>query len=173
MGDVSILVTRLSESFSDMWQQLANGVSAPMRVVSPAETRAVLPGTAAVLLAAGGAEREAVEWLERLTVDDPAGAISVHALGGIWGLLAVWLFAQLPESLSGGQSGQWLAQLLGIATLLGLVFPMTYCLNLLLDRILPQRVALEGERQGMDLHELGGGAYPEFTTHSEELFGQH
>jgi len=65
MSDVSILVTRLSDSFSDMWQQLGNGVNAPMRVVGPAETSGVHPGTAAILLAAGGAEREAVEWLER------------------------------------------------------------------------------------------------------------
>ena len=49
---------------------------------------------------------------------------------------------------------------------------MTYGLNWLLDRIYPQRVATEGERQGMDLHELGAGAYPEFMTHTDE-FTQH
>ena len=71
MGDVNILVTRLSDSFSDVWQQLSNGVNAPMRMVGPADTGPVLPGTAAVLLAAGGAEREALEWLERHNV--PSG----------------------------------------------------------------------------------------------------
>jgi len=38
-----------------------------------------------------------------------------------------------------------------------------------LNRLVPQRVALEGERQGLDLHELGAGAYPEFLTHTDEF----
>jgi len=49
--------------------------------------------------------------------------------------------------------------------------PLTYGLNFALNRIWPQRVVLEGERQGLDLYELGGGAYPDFVTHGEE-FGQ-
>jgi hypothetical protein len=44
-------------------------------------------------------------------------------------------------------------------------------LNLASNRIWPQRVPLEAERHGLDLYVLGGGAYPEFVTHSEE-FGQ-
>ncbi len=103
-----------------------------------------------------------VEFLEtRLEVDDPGGAVSVHAVGGIWGLLAVAVFA--------GGNGQWLAQLVGVATLLGFVLPMTYSLNWVLDRVHPQRVPPEGERLGMDLHELGAGAYPEFMTHTEDF----
>ena len=62
-----------------------------------------------------------------------------------------------------------LAQIIGIATLLGFVFPLTYGLNWTLDRIYPQRVAVEGERQGMDLHELGADAYPEFAIHTDEF----
>ncbi len=46
---------------------------------------------------------------------------------------------------------------------------MTYGLNWLLDRVYSQRVAAEGERQGMDLYELGAGAYPEFIVHSDEF----
>jgi Amt family ammonium transporter len=66
-------------------------------------------------------------------------------------------------------SGQWLAQLVGIATLIGFVLPMTYGVNWILDRLSPYRVSAEGERQGMDLHELGAGAYPEFVTHTDEF----
>ena len=58
---------------------------------------------------------------------------------------------------------------MGVATLLGFVLPVTYGLNWLLNRFYPQRVAPEGERQGMDLYELGAGAYPEFLTHNEEF----
>jgi Amt family ammonium transporter len=43
-----------------------------------------------------------------------------------------------------------------------------YALNLLLNRIDPQRVDYRAERLGMDLHELGGGAYPEFVMHRDE-----
>jgi Amt family ammonium transporter len=99
-----------------------------------------------------------VEFIElRLTIDDPGGAVSAHAVCGLWGILAVGLFSR-----SG--TGQWMAQLLGVATLLGVVLPMTYGLNWLVNRFYPQRVAGEAEREGMDLFELGAEAYPEFVT---------
>jgi len=104
-----------------------------------------------------------IEW--PLSIDDPGGAISVHAVGGLWGVLALGIFARFPNSVS----GQWLAQLIGIATLIGFVLPLTYSLNWLLNRLYALRVAPEGERQGMDLYELGAGAYPEFVTHNEEF----
>jgi ammonium transporter, Amt family len=104
----------------------------------------------------------------RLIVDDPGGAVSVHAVGGLWGVLSVALLSDA----GGNTTGQWLAQVIGIATLLGFVLPLTYGLNWLLDRIYRQRVAREGELQGMDLFELGGGAYPEFEIHGDE-FLQH
>jgi Amt family ammonium transporter len=49
------------------------------------------------------------------------------------------------------------------------VLPLTYGLNWALNMIFPYRVAPEGERQGLDLYELGAGAYPEFVTHTEEF----
>jgi Amt family ammonium transporter len=110
----------------------------------------------------------AVDWFEvRLTVDDPGGAIPVHAVAGLWGLLAAGLFANLPGHSSA--HGQWLAQVVGIATLLGFVLPLAYSLNWLLGRVYPQRANPEGERQGMDLYELGAGAYPEFVIHTDEF----
>jgi Amt family ammonium transporter len=99
----------------------------------------------------------------RLAVDDPGGAVSVHAVGGLWGVLAVALLA------NAGPRGQWMAQVVGIATLLGFVLPLSYGLNWLLDRVYRQRVAREGELQGMDLFELGAGAYPELDIHGDEF----
>jgi Amt family ammonium transporter len=99
----------------------------------------------------------------QLAVDDPGGAVSVHAVGGLWGVLAVALLT------NAGPGGQWLAQLVGIATLLGFVLPLSYGLNWLLDRVYRQRVVRDGELQGMDLFELGAGAYPEFDVHGDEL----
>ena len=117
-------------------------------------------------LVAGGLVTFSVELLDlRLEVDDPGGSISVHAVGGIWGVLAVGLFGRLEA----GGAGQLLAQVVGIATLVGFALPFTYAINLLLDRVMGQRVAGEGEHQGMDLYELGAGAYPEFVTHTDEF----
>jgi Amt family ammonium transporter len=151
-------------------------------VASSAGCAFIVPAAAlAIGLAAGALVVFSVEWLElRLGVDDPGGAISVHAVGGLWGVLALGLFAHLQDpavtaagtSLPGlgtGNSGQWLAQLVGAATLLGFVLPLTYGLNWLLNRVYPQRVAPDGERLGMDLYELGAGAYPEFITHTEDF----
>jgi Amt family ammonium transporter len=149
--------------------------SACCAFVSPAE--AVVIG-----FVAGVVVTFSVEWFElRLEVDDPGGAVSVHVVGGIWGLLALGIFGHfagpimnvagesLSSSPSGSDSGQWLAQVVGVATLLGFVLPLTYGINLLLNRFFPYRVSVEGERQGMDLHELGAGAYPEFVTHTDEF----
>jgi Amt family ammonium transporter len=101
----------------------------------------------------------------QLAIDDPGGAVSVHAVCGVWGVLAVALLGDAGVSVA----GQWLAQLVGIATLLGFVFPLTYGLNWLLDRVYRQRVRREGELQGMDLFELGAGAYPELDIHGDDL----
>jgi Amt family ammonium transporter len=133
----------------------------------------ILPAEAVVVGGIAGALVVfSVEWFElRLKVDDPAGAISVHGVTGLWGILAVGLFADFTalgsSSGAGSSSGQLLAQLVGVATLLGFVLPQTYALNWLINRFYPQRIGPEGERQGMDLHELGAGAYPDFKTHDE------
>lgn len=109
----------------------------------------------------------AVELFEaKFRVDDPGGAISSHGVSGLWGILALGLFPNWTSSAR--HPGQLLAQAIGIATLIGFIFPMTYTLNWLLNLVLPQRVAREGEWQGMDLHELGGGAYPDFVTRGDD-----
>jgi Amt family ammonium transporter len=125
---------------------------------------AVMPPAAAMIvgLVAGALVTYTVELLElHLTIDDPGGSISVHLFGGVWGILAVAWLAKSPAP------SQWLAQLAGIASLLGFVLPLTYLLIQLLNRISPMRSAPEGERQGLDLHELGAGAYPDFMTHND------
>ncbi|MGO9324801.1 MAG: ammonium transporter [Terracidiphilus sp.] len=104
-----------------------------------------------------------VEVLElALSIDDPTGAITVHGAAGVWGLIAAGFFAP--------QAGQVLAQLIGIAALLGFFFPLIYFLFALLNRFVSFRVDPDGERMGMDLHEIGGGAYPEFVIHRDESY---
>ena len=133
-------------------------------VASSAIASLVNPLAAALIgVVAGAIVALSVEMLDlRLALDDPGGAISVHGLAGIWGILAAGIFG----------SGDWLAQTAGVATLLGFVFPLSYGINWTLNRFYPQRVAPDGERQGMDLHELGAGAYPEFVTHHEDFLSR-
>jgi Amt family ammonium transporter len=57
----------------------------------------------------------------------------------------------------------------GIAALLGFILPVTYGLNWLLNRVVPQRVDRDGDWHGMDIRELGAGAYPEFVVHNDEF----
>jgi Amt family ammonium transporter len=97
-----------------------------------------------------------------VTIDDPSGAIAVHAGGGLLGLLTAGLFAPQP--------GQLVAQMVGIGAIVGLMLPLLYVLFRALDRFVPFRVEPDGERIGMDLHELGGGAYPEFVIHRDESY---
>jgi Amt family ammonium transporter len=112
---------------------------------------------------AGAALPLAIEFFElRCGIDDPSGGVVVHGLSAVWGLLAVGFLSRAPH-------GQMLAQLVGVATLLGLVFPSIYLLNWLLNQALRFRTDPQGERIGMDLHELGAGAYPEFVMHTDEF----
>ena len=141
----------------------ANGWLAGL-VASSACAGIVTPGESLFVgIVAGIATPLLVELLElALSIDDPSGGITVHAVGGLWGLLAAGIFATQP--------GQLVAQLVGIAALLGLVLPLVYLLFWLLNRVVPFRVDADGERIGMDLHELGGGAYPEFVIHRDESY---
>jgi ammonium transporter, Amt family len=138
----------------------ANGFVAGLVAIS-ASAPYVKPAAAILIgLVVGPLIVFAIELVEvHMHVDDPAGAISVHGFAAIWGLLALSMFAD---------HGSFLAQTLAIATLIGIILPLSYGLNLLLNRFVPYRVEPGGERQGMDLFELGAGAYPEFVTHRED-----
>jgi Amt family ammonium transporter len=145
----------------------ANGWIAGL-VAGSAGCGLVSPGAAMFIgLAAGVLVARLVEWLELdLLIDDPGGAVSVHAGAGLWGLVAFGFFA--PAGL-GSVAENLLAQLVGVGALLGIVFPLVHAGNLLLDRVFPFRVDRDGDWQGMDIRELGAGAYPEFVIHADEF----
>jgi len=122
------------------------------------------------------------EFVERvLKVDDPVGAISVHGTNGIWGVLATGLFADGKSNYGGswngvagnvtglfyGDTGQFVAQLMGVATLVGFVFVLSFVFNLFVDWFVGQRVSAKSELQGLDLPEMGALAYPDFVLKPE------
>jgi Amt family ammonium transporter len=119
-----------------------------------------------------------VEFFDRVArVDDPVGAISVHGANGLWGVISVGLFADGKSNYGGswngvagsvtglfyGDAGQLVAQLIGVATLLGIIFALTFVGNALVDFIVGQRVSAESELAGLDIPELGALGYPEFV----------
>ena len=108
-----------------------------------------------------------VEFIDRvMRVDDPVGAISVHGTCGLWGVISVGLFADGTNSVKGlfyGDPTQLVAQLIGVGTLLGFVFTLSYVGNMLIDFILGQRAPAVDELEGLDIPEMGALAYPEFV----------
>jgi Amt family ammonium transporter len=159
---MTLLVTRVRFGKPDA-SLCANGWLAGL-VTSSACAPLISPGAALFAGAVMGlATPFLVEALElALSIDDPTGAITVHGAGGLWGLLVAGAFSHA--------QGQLLAQLVGIAAIAGVLFPLTYGLLAALDRVVPFRVDPDGERMGMDLRELGGGAYPEFVIHRDESY---
>ncbi|MFN3581212.1 MAG: ammonium transporter [Pseudomonas sp.] len=93
--------------------------------------------------------------LDKLKLDDPVGAISVHGVVGIWGVLAVLLTND--EATIG-------AQLLGIITIFLWVFIVSLIVWTILKAVMGIRVTEEEEYGGVDLSECGMEAYPEFTS---------
>ncbi|MEH6498674.1 MAG: ammonium transporter [Pseudoalteromonas distincta] len=92
---------------------------------------------------------------DKIKIDDPVGAISVHGVVGIWGVLAVLLTNS--EATIGGQ-------LLGIATIFLFVFITSLIVWSILKAVIGIRVTEEEEYGGVDLSECGMEAYPEFTS---------
>jgi Amt family ammonium transporter len=140
-------------------------ITAPCAFVSGPS--AALIGVVAGLLvvySAGALER-------RLRIDDPVGAIAVHGVSGAWGTLAVGLFADGSygdgwngvggpvRGLLFGDRGQFVAQVVGIATNLVVVFGLAYGFFRLVDRVHGNRVSSEVELSGLDAVEMGADAY--------------
>jgi Amt family ammonium transporter len=96
-----------------------------------------------------------IVFLDKLRIDDPVGAISVHGVVGIWGLLAVPL---------SNTDATFAAQLLGIVSIFGWVFVASLVVWGVLKAVIGIRVSEEEEYDGVDIAECGLEAYPEFTN---------
>jgi ammonium transporter, Amt family len=127
-----------------------------------------------------------VEFVERvLKVDDPVGAISVHGANGLWGVISVGLFADGTSNYGGSWNGvsgsvrglfygdpsQLVAQLIGVGTLVGFVFGLSYAANYVIDLVVGQRVSAEDELAGLDIPEMGALCYPDFVLKPSAVSG--
>jgi len=118
-----------------------------------------------------------INWLDKRLIDDPVGAISVHGLGGLWGLIATGLVAnggdggngvagRVTGLLRGGGAAQLLAQIVGCAALAVWAFGASWLFFKLVDRFVPMRVQPETEIEGLDIAETGVQGYPAIPSPS-------
>ena len=96
--------------------------------------------------------------IDKLKLDDPVGATSVHGIVGIWGLLAVCIT---------NPDATLKAQVIGILTIFGFVFVASLITWYIIKMVVGIRVSEEDEYQGVDFSECGMEAYPEFTDSSK------
>src|SRR6202163_4647825 len=130
-------------------------------------------GVAGVIVVGG------VELLEYLRIDDPIGAVPVHGIAGIWGTLSLGLFAvgkygstgpitadnsaPLKGLFYGGGTQLLVAQAIGSASITIATFLVALAVMYAVNATGTLRVSEEGEMYGLDLHEHGISAYPEYV----------
>lgn len=94
----------------------------------------------------------AVPLFDKLKLDDPVGALSVHLVNGIWGTLAVGIFSDK----------SFIDQLKGVVVVAVFAFVASYIVLYLINKIIPFRASKEEQIEGMDINECGLETYPEF-----------
>jgi Amt family ammonium transporter len=137
-------------------------ITAPCNIVSTANS--VVIG-----LIAGVLVVFAVLFFDKVKVDDPVGALSVHLVNGMWGTLAVGLFATEGGLFTGGGVAQTLTQVKGILAVGALTAAASAVVWFALKLALGIRVSPEEEREGLDTGEHGMEAYPGFTSPTTNL----
>jgi Amt family ammonium transporter len=143
-----------------------NGALAGLVAIT-APCASVTPLSAVIIGAAGGVIVVlSVMFFDKIRIDDPVGAISVHGVCGAWGTLAAGIFN------IGGTSVKIIGvQLLGITACFLWVFPVAFLMFKLIDKTVGLRVSPEEELEGLDVTEHGGNAYPDFEVYSYGSMG--
>ncbi len=123
---------------------LVSVTAAPDQGMIYASTVGIIGGILVVL---------AVPFFDKLRIDDPVGALSVHLVAGIWGTLAVGLLSD---------ASTFMAQLKGVVVIGAFTFVASFIVWLIIKAIMGIRVSEEEEIEGLDVNECGLEAYPEF-----------
>ncbi len=158
---------------------IINGILAGLVAVTAPCAFITIPSSFIIGLVAGVVVVFAVTFFDRIGIDDPVGATSVHLVCGVWGTLAVGLFAVGPGNaafpwytdglgpakglFAGGGLGQLGVQLLGVLTVGGMTVLLSTIFWLALKATLGIRVTREEEIEGLDIGEHGMEAYNGFV----------
>ena len=154
-GVVSALVSTLLYKNLDLTMFLNGilgglvGITAGADVMSP--TDAIIIGAVA-----GTIIVFAVSLIDKLKLDDPVGAIAVHLACGIWGTLAVGIFGSLASG------AQFLSQLIGVVSYAAICIVSSFLIMFIMKKTVGIRVPEREELEGLDAHEHGMDAYPDF-----------
>jgi Amt family ammonium transporter len=150
----ALLVARILFGKADLTMILNGALAGLVAITAGPDTPTPLEAT--LIGAIGGALVVfSIIFFDKIKIDDPVGAISVHGVVGIWGVLAV--------PLTNGDVG-FMGQIIGIATIFVWVFVASFIVWYVLKLVMGIRVTEEEEFEGVDFSECGMEAYPEFTN---------
>jgi len=150
----ALIVARLVFGKADLTMAL-NGALAGLVAItadpaSPSPLMATIIGGIGGIIVVGS-----IVFLDKIKIDDPVGAISVHGVVGLWGVFAVLL---------SNDGASFTGQLVGAAVIFVWVFVTSYITWTIIKAIMGVRVSEEEEYEGVDISECGMEAYPEFGT---------
>ncbi|MBN1905595.1 MAG: ammonium transporter [Deltaproteobacteria bacterium] len=176
-GAMAILIVYLKTKKWDVGMMLNGILAGLVAVTAPC---AWIEAWAAVVigLVAGALVVMSVYFWEGRGIDDPVGAVSVHGINGVWGLISVGLFADGTYGLCttseplvrglfyGGGFDQLIAQVIGAAVAVTWSFVLGFITFKLMDKIIGIRVTPQEEIKGLDIQEHGTPAYPNFYSNN-------
>ncbi len=134
-----------------------NGILAGLVGITAGADQMGVGSSFVIGLIAGGLVVCSVVMFDRLRIDDPVGALSVHLVCGVWGTLAVGLFGNLASG------AQIVSQLIGIGCVALFTFSFAFALFAALKYTIGVRVSATEELEGLDIHEHGMHAYPDIN----------
>ena len=149
----ALLMARFMFGKADLTMVLNGALAGLVAITAEPSTPSVMAAT--LIGAVGGlVVVNAIVILDKLRIDDPVGAISVHGVVGLWGLMAVPLT---------NVEATFIGQLVGALTIFVWVFGSSWLVWFVIKKLVGVRVSAEDEYEGVDLAECGMEAYPEFT----------
>ncbi len=135
-----------------------NGILAGLVGITAGADQMAALSASIIGLIAGAIVVFSVLFFDKVKIDDPVGAISVHLVAGIWGTLAVGIFG----GLAGG--AQLVSQLIGIISIGIFSFAFAFIVFSIIKAAMGLRVSEEEEFEGLDVGEHGNVAYADFQT---------
>jgi Amt family ammonium transporter len=155
-GAVGAMVTSWITQKKPDLSMVLNGILAGLVGITAGADQMNMNSSIIIGLSSGIIVVLAVGMFDKLKLDDPVGALSVHLVCGIWGTLCVGIF--------GAKAGmdQFISQLIGVGAIGAFSFVFAYVLFQIIKAVMGLRVSPEEETEGLDLAEHGNEAYPEF-----------
>lgn len=172
LGAIGAMATAWAMLGKPDFTMIANGCLAGLVAITAPCAFVSVPASLLIGLVAGVLVVLAVIGFDKLRIDDPVGALSVHLVNGIWGTLAVGLFAK--DSIQPGTTGNGLFngggvtlllnQLIGVLAVGAFTFIGALIVWYILKALFGVRVSAEEEIDGLDVGEHGNEAYPDFVV---------